>query len=205
VIVHVLSRHALDTLLDGIEALARSQGKPDATRLFRVEHADEVTPEQAQRLARLGVGVCSNPSMIPEWRHEHAFPLRTLLDAGVELAFGSDWVGRHVPERPLEPLEAVKLAVTHGGLGCAECITAAEALRAFTAGSARAEAMSTVKGTLEVGRFADLIVLSRDPLKTPPEAIGSIEVLLTMVGGRVVHRAGAFSASRGVPGPRPSR
>ena len=95
VLVHVLSSHALDTLLDGIELATHD--RPEGARLFRVEHADEVTHDEAQRLARLGIVVCSNPSMLPEWRKANAFPMRTLHDAGVRTCIGTDWVGRHAP------------------------------------------------------------------------------------------------------------
>lgn len=193
VVVHVLSRRALDTLLDAVEHLAKQAGKPEATRLWRVEHADEVTPEQARRLARLGIAVCSNPSMLPEWRRDGAFPLRTLKAAGVRTCIGTDYVGRHLPERPLSPWSSVALAVTHGGYGYKERLSVEEALEAYTVGSAAAEGLASVKGSLEPGRFADLIVVSRNPLEAPPETLAELEVLLTMVGGRIVHRAGPFA------------
>jgi len=189
VVVHVLSQRALDTLLDGVEAAARALGEPEATRLFRVEHADEVTRAQAERLAKLGVIVCSNPSMLPEWHRKSAFPMRTLLEAGVRTCIGTDWVGEHQPARPLRPLETIALAVTHGGFGAEEKITAAQALEAYTLGSAAAEGLAEKKGSIEVGKLADLVVLSADPTTVAPEQIGKIDVMLTMVGGRVVHRA----------------
>jgi predicted amidohydrolase YtcJ len=190
VLVHVLSSHALTTLLDGIEQ--SSIGHPEDARLFRLEHVDEATPEQARRIARLGLMVCSNPSMLPEWHRPSGFPLRTLRDAGVRLCLGSDWVGRHLPPRSLAPLEGIELAVTHGGLGEKERIGAAEALEAYTAGSAAAEGREE-KGTLQPGKLADLVVISDDPTAVPPERIGSLEVLLTMVGGRVVHRQAGYA------------
>jgi hypothetical protein len=190
VVVHVLSGAALESLLDGIEQLATADHDPAATRLWRIEHADEVTPEQARRLAKDGIIVCSNPSMIPEWHTESAFPMHTLLAAGVRTCIGTDWVGRHVPERSLSPMSGVELAVTHGGFGTAERITTAQALDAYTVGSATAEHLEKKKGSLRPGMFADLIVLSADPLTTPPEELGAIEVLMTMVGGRVVYRHG---------------
>lgn len=192
IIVHVLSHRALADLLDAVERMSR--GHPERARLFRIEHADEVTPADAERLARLGITVCSNPSMIPEWRSARAFPMHTLAAAGVRLCIGTDYVGRHTPPRPLSPLASVQLAVTHGGYGTAERINTAEALAAYTAGSAAAEGMAAQKGTLSPGKWADLIVLSADPTAVAPDKIGEIEVLLTMVGGRVVYRRGGFGA-----------
>jgi predicted amidohydrolase YtcJ len=114
--------------------------------------------------------------------------MRTLLDAGVRLAIGTDWIGRHQPPRPLRPVESLALAVTRDGLGASERISGREALEAYTLGSAAAEGMEAKKGSLERGKLADLVVLSADPTTANPERLRSIEVLLTMVGGRIVYR-----------------
>jgi predicted amidohydrolase YtcJ len=195
VVVHVLGKHALSRLLDSIERL--SAGKPEAARLFRFDHVDEASPVEAARIAKLGIMVCSNPAMIPEWHQWHAdnaFPMRTLLNAGVKLCIGTDWLGDHLPRRELAPLSSLQLAVTRNGAPSAEKISVAEALSAYTVGSATAEDEALDKGMLAPGMLADLIVLSADPLATPPDHLGEIEVLLTMVGGRVVHRRGGFGA-----------
>jgi predicted amidohydrolase YtcJ len=193
VVVHVLSRHALRSFLDAIERMSRAA--PDKAQLFRVDHADEVTKAEADRLAHLGIIVCSNPSMIPEWRTEHAFPMHTLAAAGVRTCIGTDWLGRHTPPRSLAPLESLQLAVTHGGFGSAERIDSAQALEAYTVGSAAAEGMADRKGTLGPGMLADLVVLSADPTAVAPDKIAEIEVLMTIVGGRVVYRRGGFAAA----------
>jgi predicted amidohydrolase YtcJ len=193
VVVHVLSAHALRSFLDAIERMSRAQ--PDKARLFRVDHVDEAGKPEAERLAKLGIIVCSNPSMIPEWRTERAFPMHTLAAAGVRTCIGTDWLGRHTPPRTLSPLLSMQLAVTHGGYGTAERIDSAQALAAYTVGSAAAEGMEGKKGALAPGMLADLVVLSADPTAVAPEEIGSIEVLMTMVGGRVVYRRGGFAAA----------
>ena len=203
VVLHVLSRRALVSFLNAIERMSRAQ--PEKARLFRVDHADELTKAEADRLAKLGIIVCSNPSMIPEWRNEHAFPMHTLAAAGVRTCIGTDWLGTHRPPRTLSPLESMQLAVTHGGYGTVERIDSAQALEAYTVGSAAAEGMDDVKGTLAPGMFADLVVLSADPTAVAPDKIGSIEVLLTMDGGRVVYRRGGFGAPppSSIGAPRP--
>ena len=120
---------------------------------------------------------------------------------------GTDWLGRHTPPRSLSPLESIQLAVTHGGFGTAERIDSAEALEAYTVGSAAAEGMEAKKGMLAPGMFADLVVLSANPTAVAPDEIGAIDVLLTMVGGRVVYRRGGFGApppsTIGAPRPPP--
>jgi predicted amidohydrolase YtcJ len=205
VVVHVLSSRALESLLGALQSFDKQH--PGAARRFRIDHADEVTADQAQRLARLGVTVCSNPSMIPEWRGESAFPLHSLLQAGVPLCIGTDFVGHHVPERPLRPLESLYLAATHAGFGHKERIEMAEALRAYTVGSAAAEGLSEEKGSLEPGKWADLVVLSGNPLEINPHEARALEVLATMVGGRFVYRNPTWVAEiertrRRVPPPR---
>ena len=205
VVVHILSRRALASFLDAVERM--SKGAPEKARLFRVDHADEVTKAEADRLAKLGIIVCSNPSMIPEWRTEHAFPMHTLAAAGVRLCIGTDWLGTHRPPRTLSPLESMQLAVTHAGFGTAERIDSVQALEAYTIGSAAAEGMADEKGTLAPGMLADLVVLSADPTAVAPDKIGAIDVLMTMVGGRVVYRRGGFAAppppTIGAPRPPP--
>ena len=189
IVVHVLSKHALDTLLDGIEQLAQQAKQPDATRDFRLEHVDECTPEQAARLAKDGIIVCENPSMIPEWKSEHAFPLRTLEDAGVRTCIGTDFVGAHEPPRPIEPMKSIALASARPG---DERVPVARALAAYTVGSAAAEHMSSVKGSLTVGKFADLVILSADPTKVTLDRLADVDPLLTMVAGQVVFRSPRF-------------
>src|SRR5262249_1435055 len=132
VVMHVLGRYSLRKYLDAVEA--GTAGDPSAARRFRIDHADELRAEDARRIARLGMVVCANPTLIAEWKSAQLGPLRTLLDAGVRLCIGTDWLGIGYG-RPLAPLESIALAVTHGGYGEAERITAAEALEAYTLGS----------------------------------------------------------------------
>jgi hypothetical protein len=212
VIVHVLSRRALVTLLDGIEQMARAIGKPEAARLFRIEHADELGPAEAYRLAKNGMVVCSNPSMLPEWRNDRAFPMRTLRDAGVRTCIGTDWVGAHVPPRALAPFSSVALAVGRQGAGgeqSKERITVAEALEAYTVGSAAAEGEAREKGSIERGKWGDVIVVDGDPLTAPLDELEKMEVVLTVVGGRIVHATGDVPIVRGPAppsiGPEPPR
>jgi predicted amidohydrolase YtcJ len=184
IVMHVLSRGALRTLVDQLERL--EEGAPGGARRFRLDHVDEITPELARRVARLGLIVCSNPAMLPEWHTDHAFPMRSLQQAGVTTCIGSDWVGRHSPSRPLQPLNGLQMAVTHAGYGKDERLGVEEALRAFTVGSALAEGRND-KGAIKVGMLGDLVGLSGDPAAVPPETISALEVRFTVVGGRLVY------------------
>lgn len=184
VVMHVLGRYSLRKLLDAVEA--GTHGDPNLSHLFRIDHANEVTPEDARRIARLNMVVCSNPTLIADqWKSPTQGPLKTLLSAGVRLCFGSDWIGEGWP-RPLSPLENMALAITHAGYGEAERISGAQALEAATLGAAWGEGMEKQKGSIEAGKLADLVLLSGDPTTQDPR---SLHVLWTMVGGRVVWRA----------------
>jgi len=125
-------------------------------------------------------------------RAKTTYPFRSFLDAGVPLAFGTDW-----PVAPLEPMHSVYAAVTRRTLDGAnpdgwvpeQKITVEEALAAYTSGSAYAEFADHEKGRVVSGYLADLVVLSEDPFEIAPERIEEIEPVLTIVGGRVVYAA----------------
>jgi predicted amidohydrolase YtcJ len=115
-----------------------------------------------------------------------AHPQRSLIEAGIGYAIGSDAVGTAgVPGLDL------LLAMAHP-VRPSEGIGLEEALIAYTAGGARAEFREHVKGTLAPGKLADLAVLSRDITMVPPEALPGIVSILTMVGGYAVHDAGVI-------------
>ena len=117
--------------------------------------------------------------------------MRSLLDAGAKLAFGSDW-----SVAPLDPLLGIDAAVNRrtldgkhpNGWFPEQKITVAEAIEGYTLGSAYAAFQEKDLGTLEVGKLADLVVLSRDILAAGErDHIAQTHVVLTMVGGRVVY------------------
>jgi len=114
-----------------------------------------------------------------------------LLDAGATLAFGSDW-----PVAPLDPLLGIYAAATRrtlddknpDGWVPEQRITVSQAVHAYTMGSAFAEHQDTVKGSIEPGKLADLVVLSADIFSIPPAEIKNVKVDLTIFEGRVVHQ-----------------
>jgi predicted amidohydrolase YtcJ len=127
-------------------------------------------------------------------------PLKAYLDSGLPVGGGSD-----SPVTPYEPLLGLWSSATRetqlaGVQGPQWAIPMADAVRWYTRGSAYAAFEEDLKGTLEVGKLADLIALSVDPLTASPAEVRDAKVLLTMVGGRLVHDgAGARSQA---PGPR---
>ena len=123
-----------------------------------------------------------------------AWAWRSILDRGGRLALGSDW-----PVVPFDPFIALHGAVTRqtpageppGGWLPAERLTVAEALAAYTAGSAFAAHAEARRGMIAIGRDADLVVLDRDLLAEEASAIVGSRVVATIVAGRIVHAEGA--------------
>jgi predicted amidohydrolase YtcJ len=202
-IVHAIGDRAIHTQLDIFERVAKENGARD--RRFRIEHAQHIAPVDIPRFGSLGV----IPSMQPyhaiddgRWAekiigHERAkttYAFRSLLDAGARLAFGSDWF-----VAPPTPLEGIYAAVTRrtlddrnpGGWIPEQKITVEEALRAYTIDAAYGSFDEGIKGSLERGKLADIVILDRDLTKIPPETIRDARVLFTIVGGRVVSGSGS--------------
>lgn len=186
---HAIGDRAVGTFLDSVERLYAEH--PEARELrFRLEHAQLIRPEDIPRLRALGVLVAAQPSALasPEKdirllgraRAESAYPHRSLLDEGVQLSFGSDIPG----EPTCDPIRCIAMVANRNG---PERITAEEALRCYTVGSAYAEFQEERKGTLAPGMLADFAVLSGDLTRIPPEAIGETVVEKTVVDGRIVY------------------
>lgn len=195
-----------DAVLAALAALAPVAADLDALPgRPRIEHAMVLEPRDAASMADAGVMAVVQPSFVRDLgdalRHRplpaplRLLPFRTLLDAGVEVAAGSDF-----PTAGYDVLGGVAAAVTRrtaGGrpLGPDQALTVEEALRAVTATAARALGVEREAGTLRLGARADLVVLSADPTAVEPEALAGIRVLATYVAG-----AAAF-ASAAAPAP----
>src|SRR5262249_2567627 len=113
-------------------------------------------------------------------------PMRSLLDAGIPLALGSDG--------PNNPYLNIMLATTYPGKS-REAITREQAVIAYTLTAAYSEFADKDKGSLEPGKFADLAVLSQDIFSVPPPELPKTESVLTMVGGKIVYDAKALNTS----------
>ena len=197
--VHAIGDRANTEILEIYERV----GGPTATaRRFRVEHAQHVRPRDFAKFAKLGVIASMQPyhaiddgrwlrDRIGLERSRTSFAWRSMLTAGVPLAFGTDW-----PIAPLNPLLGVCAAVTRQTLDNKhpegwipeQRVTLEEALRAYTQGSAYAEFQEKVKGTIAPEKLADMVVLSADLFSIPADQIKNQKVILTMVGGKVVYQ-----------------
>jgi predicted amidohydrolase YtcJ len=199
VAVHAIGDRGNAELLNIFAEVAAKNGPRD--RRFRIEHAQHLRPQEYPRFAKLGVIASMQPFHIIDdgrWaegrigakRCASSYALRSLLDAGAKVAFGSDW-----SVAPLNPLLGIDAAVHRRTLDGKhpkgwfpeQKITVAEAIECYTLSSAYAAFQEKELGALEAGKLADLVVLSRDILaESERDRIAQTEVLLTMVGGRIV-------------------
>jgi predicted amidohydrolase YtcJ len=197
--IHAIGDRANAEILDIYERTAKSG--PPVPRP-RIEHAQHLRPADFARFARLGVIASVQPyhliddgrwaeAKIGPVRAESTYAFRSFLSAGAKLAFGSDW-----PVAPMDPVMGIYAAVTRatldgkrpGGWIPAQKITVEEAVRAFTAVPAFAEFAESDKGTLEAGKWADLVLLDADIFRLPPERIKEARVLRTICGGKTIYR-----------------
>ncbi|MGA2362426.1 MAG: amidohydrolase [Candidatus Aminicenantales bacterium] len=200
VAVHAIGDRANSLLLDIFEKVIAADGPRD--RRWRVEHAQHLRAGDIARFGRLGLIASVQPyhliddgrwaeNKIGRERAKTTYAFRSLLDAGAVLAFGSDWT-----VAPLDPLAGIYAAVTRrtldgktpGGWVPEQKISVEEAVKAYTVNGAYTEFAERDKGSIEDGKLADLVVLSRDIFKIPPEEIRGVEVLMTIFDGKVVHR-----------------
>jgi len=197
--VHAIGDQAVRTVLDAYEVV---RSWPDGQDIIlRIEHAQHVHADDVRRFADLQVFACVQPShctsdapmaerrLGPE-RLADAYRWRSLLDAGVAVAAGSD-----APiESPsvLAGLRDFVLRQPHGtqhGWQTQECLSIDEALTAFTQTAHASADLQYRRGQLELGADADLVILDRDPRTCPPAELTSITVLATFMAGQARYMA----------------
>jgi predicted amidohydrolase YtcJ len=202
VAIHAIGDKANKTILDLYEEAERRNGPRD--RRFRIEHAQHLRQQDIPRFAALHVIASMQPIHLVDdghWAWKRVGPdviggtyaFRSLLDSGALLAFGSDW-----PVAPMVPLAGIDAAVTRrtldgknpDGWVPEQKIGVEEAVRAFTMGSAYASFEEQVKGSIEAGKLADMVVISSDIFRIAPAAIGEARVDMTIFDGRVVYQRG---------------
>ena len=194
--VHAIGDGAVRRVIDGYEAARKANGPRDARN--RIEHIELIDRADIPRLADLGIVASIQPVHAPgamdfplqptldkigSTRWNDAYLCRSLKDAGVKLAFASDW-----PVADINPLRGIQAAlerpVYEGGQD--ERLGLHEVIAAYTTGGAWAEHSEDRKGMLRPGYLADLVVLDGDIEATPVAEIGAMTVRQTICGGRVV-------------------
>jgi predicted amidohydrolase YtcJ len=198
VAVHAIGDRANSIVLQMFKEIAGGRD-----RRFRIEHAQHLRAEDIPHFGKLRVIASMQPyhciddgrwaeKRIGAARAKGTYAFRALLDSGATLAFGSDW-----PVAPMDPLMGIYAAATRrtlddrhpGGWVPEQKIGVAEAIRAFTLGSAWASREEKLKGSIETGKLADLAVLSQDILAMDAAAIGKTRIEMTIFDGKVVFKA----------------
>jgi len=203
---HAIGDQAISIVLDLYTDVVKAHR--GAERRFRIEHAQHMAQKDFARFAQLDVIASVQPyhaiddgrfaeARIGHDRATRTYAFRTFLNYGVHLALGTDW-----DVAPLNPLLTVYAAVTRATLDGKnpngwfpeQKLTVAEAVHAYTMGSAYAEFQEKEKGSITPGKLADMALLSDDIFSIHPVKIRDVKVLKTIVGGKVI-----WDPSRKVP------
>jgi predicted amidohydrolase YtcJ len=210
IFTHAIGDKAVRTALDAYENATHTnhtQGRP------RIEHIETISEQDIPRFGKLGVIASFQPlhaypddDTLKIWarnagpeRAQRAWVWHSIESTGGHLAFGSDW-----PVVTLNPWYGVQNALTRqtregdppGGFVPHERISLKDAIKGYTLGAAYAGRRENTEGSIEPGKVADLIVLSQDLFKIEPNQIANTEVLLTMVGGKVVYQSPSWDATK---------
>jgi predicted amidohydrolase YtcJ len=208
VAVHAIGDKANHLVLGMYEEAERQDGPRD--RRFRIEHAQHLLRDDIPRFGKLHVIASMQPyhciddgrwaeKRIGPERAKTTYAFRSLLDSGAVLAFGSDWT-----VAPMAPLLGIYAAATRrtldgkhpDGWVPEQKISVAEAIQAYTMGSAYASFDEKIKGSIEPGKLADLVVISDDILSIPAAEIQKTRVETTVFDGKVICRRNARGAAQ---------
>src|SRR5688500_16784234 len=173
IMIHAIGNSANDIVLTVFEQTAKTNGPRD--RRFRVEHAHNPRQEDVVRFARSKIIASMQPHLFDGGSGGF---YASLLKQRTHMAFGSD-----ASITDLNPLLGISAAVNAGD----EATSVYEAVRAYTIGSAYAEFQEKQKGTIEVGKLADFVILSDDIFTIDPARIHEVKIVATVLDGRVVY------------------
>jgi len=215
VFTHAIGDRAVRLALDAYEQAQQANRTHDARN--RVEHIETIAVSDIPRFGKLGVIASFQPlhaypgdNTLKVWapnagpdRASRGWPWHSIAAAGGRLAFGSDW-----PVVTMDPWQGLQSAVTRqtwegtpaGGWLPEQRVTLEQAIEAYTLGAAFAARRDKEEGSIEPGKLADIIVVSQDLFKTDRHQLRNTEVLLTMVGGKVVYQSDAWKQMSQVKG-----
>jgi len=202
--VHAIGTKGVALMLDTYERLSEDLGRE--LEGYRVIHAQVVRAQDFSRFGALNVIAEVNPYHISDdmrWMEQRigaerckgAYAFRSLIDNGATLSFGSDWPGTSAAEYHVHPRYLIHAAVNRttvkgtptGGWFPEQKISVHEALEAYTTNNARAAFEDDLRGSIRTGKLADITVVDRNLLEIDPAEILDMEVLMTIVDGRVVY------------------
>ena len=192
---HAVEQEAVEAVVDVLIEAQKKLPRPDARH--RIEHCSECPPHVAKKLVEARAVVVSQPSfiyhngerylsLVDESLLPHLYPLGSLVGGGTVVAAGSD-----APVTEPDPVLGIYTAVSRrtrsgGDFFPSQSISPQEALEMHTINAAYSCFEETRRGSIEVGKLADLVLLDADPRDLEPEALRGIRVMMTIVDGRVV-------------------
>lgn len=197
---HAVGDAAIDQVLAGYEAA--NGEKSIVGRRWTIEHGFVPRLNQLPRMKKLDLAISAQnhlylagPSLVKMWGPKRAAwvtPVRAYLDAGLAVSGGTD--SSVVPYPPLWVFYhfVTRDTITGGVLGPDQKVTREEALKLLTINNAHLTFEEKTKGSIEVGKFADLVVLPEDIMTAPAKRIETMQVLMTIVGGKVVYQQSGF-------------
>jgi predicted amidohydrolase YtcJ len=195
---HAVGDETIDVIVRAYERV--NAETPIKGRRWTIMHVFLPTDAAIRKMADLGIIATAqdHPVLLGHnqrrwWgdkRAAYAIPIRSLLDAGVHVGGGTDG-----PVVPVDPFLSLWWMTTRGTLsgyklGPEQAITPREALQLYTINNAVVMGVERERGSIEIGKLADLAVLSQDILSVPRDEIRNTKAMMTLVGGRIVHRAG---------------
>ncbi len=202
--VHAIGTKGVSLMLDTYERLQQDVG--GSLEGFRVIHNQVVRPSDFPRFKQLGVIAEINPYHLSDdmrWMEERigaerakgAYAFNSLLSNGSTLVFGSDWPGTNAAEYYNHPKYLLNAAVNRttlqgtpeGGWNPQEKISLADSIKAYTINGANATFEGDVRGSIKVGKYADMVIVDRNLFNIPPEDLINMEIDLTMVNGTIVY------------------
>jgi predicted amidohydrolase YtcJ len=195
--IHANGDVGIDTTLRLYERLQKENPRKDPR--FRIEHCTVINQSLVQRMKELGViptpfstYVYYHGEKMKEYgpdRLKNMFALRSFIDAGIRPTQASDY-----PPGPFEPMMALQSSVTRTDMkgtvwGANQKVSLEEAIRIGTVNGSYASYEEKAKGSIEEGKWADLVVLGRDPFKENPSSLVTIPIQRTMAGGKWVYES----------------
>jgi predicted amidohydrolase YtcJ len=205
--IHAIGDKGCDVVLNAFEESIKRNGQRDSRH--RIEHATAIIPEDISRFDTLDVIPSVQPVFGPSYgqtiqsffedrfgaeRAKFTNIWKTLAQANARLAFGTDW-----PVESLNPMEGIYSAVSRKSISdkagnpwlLDESLSVMEAIEFYTLGSAYASFEEDIKGSLQVGKLADIVVLSKDIFTIPEEEILNTAVVYTILGGKIIYSSEA--------------
>ncbi len=202
VAIHAIGDAAIKLALDALEridelpsiSLGLNHGFDHHHSVFdRIEHAELLTDELLKRIKRLGVALSMQPNFlkwqVPSGLYEQRVgkertkimnAFKKIVNLGIPLGFGSDCM-------PIGPLYGIHWAVNHPVSEFQ--LSTREAVLAYTRWAAEISGEQALKGTIEIGKLADMVVLSEDPFNCPSQFLKELTVVMTIVNGKVIHES----------------